>query len=717
MNKLHFSIPLFLLILLPSSFFGQESLISLNNYYYSPIASGVSYQNYSPISSLNTDYNIFELSANIRVPLPSMPLLQPFFQLGVITFDSLDSLLPDKWDHTDLFVALGIGLNHRFVKNFEVGADLYIGISESIFPDLVDSGTVGTQNFITSLSGKIGLIPSYNLSIEIKPSLMYTHNLGLFEEFNGFMYGIGFAVTYRFGDDPDSPASLIRSLKFNTIKINNLFSAMQSYYVHHPIGVVDITNVEKYPITDLNISFLQPGYMDSPTLSPVIQSLAPGESIEVELFATFNGEVFQTLGITPLIGEVIISYSSRGRPSEQRQSVSYDLYDKTALTWDDDRKVAAFITPADSALQNYTGFIHQQTKDVSLSGFNEELQFAMSVYNSLSETGIIYQIDPTSPFTEVQGNTILVDSISLPRDTLLRSTGDCDDLTVLFNSLMEAAGYETGFITVPGHIYSVVNTGISGRKYANIHPDRGFTINIDNELWIPIEITMIGNRDFHSAWRLGSELWNTFSDKRGFYKTREALKEYRSVGLKETDLGLQYGNGQNIAKSLEKDLDTLTDLIISSLNESARKNSDFGSYITLGLNSARMNRYGEAESAFRKALQINPESVSARNNLANIAYLNKDYRTSLDIYNFIYNSLKEKGRENSPVAQKILINISKTYHSMENFQKADDYYNNAVAIDSEAVQEFSYLNSVGADIGRAADISNSENEILFLEDE
>ncbi len=203
------------------------------------------------------------------------------------------------------------------------------------------------------------------------------------------------------------------------------------------------------------------------------QSLKPfgGESREIDITASYNQEIFTTEGITPLTGEIIADYISRNKAANQRFSVSYDLHDKTALSWDDDRKVAAFITPADSAL---------------------------------TEIGVLYQVDPTSPFTAAQSNPLIVDSISLPRDTLKRATGDCDDLTVLYTSILETVGIETAFITVPGHIYAAFNTRVPSRSYKSVHPDRNMTLNINGELWIPVEITMIGNDDFLSAWRKGA---------------------------------------------------------------------------------------------------------------------------------------------------------------------------------------------------------------------
>ncbi len=47
---------------------------------------------------------------------------------------------------------------------------------------------------------------------------------------------------------------------------------------------------------------------------------------------------------------------------------------------------------------------------------------------------------------------MVVDTVSLARDTLHRTTGDCDDLTVLFCTILEAAGKETAFNFLVGQV-------------------------------------------------------------------------------------------------------------------------------------------------------------------------------------------------------------------------------------------------------------------------
>ncbi|MEA1911324.1 MAG: hypothetical protein U9N32_06555 [Spirochaetota bacterium] len=55
-----------------------------------------------------------------------------------------------------------------------------------------------------------------------------------------------FSASYRFGEDPDAPTAIIRSLKFSESDIPDLFAAMQSYYVDNPLGSISITNSEKH---------------------------------------------------------------------------------------------------------------------------------------------------------------------------------------------------------------------------------------------------------------------------------------------------------------------------------------------------------------------------------------------------------------------------------------------------------------------------------------
>lgn len=699
----------------------QAKEIDYNTYYRFPISVGVEYQNLSPFATyeFGSPFSVYDLSLQVRWPIPPLPILQPTAKVGMLRFDSQDPTQPLTWDHTHWYGALGMNAAHRFSKNFEIGGEALVGFSEAIFADLLPEGPVGTPNLFFELGGKISLDPSYSFSIDVHPSLKYLLSLGPLSDFNSFIFSIGFAASFRFGQDPDAPAAALRSLRFDAPPLPPVFAAMQSYYVKHPIGAITITNTDKQPVTDATVTFFQAGYMDSPTPVAQIAEIKPGESRQVGLLASFNEAVFGTQGITPLIGEVTVTYTSKGRAGDQKQSVSYDLYDKTAITWDDNEKVAAFITPADSALRNYTSFIRQACKEQTIPTYSEPLQLAMQAFNALGEIGCLYQADPTLPFTKVQGDTVVVDSISLPRDTLKRITGDCDDLTVLYCSLLETAGTETGFITVPGHIYAAFNTKIAARDYAKVQPDRAMTINLDGELWVPVEITLIGKTGFMEAWRKGIEEWAAHDAdpaKRTLYQTRKSQELYRPVGLKETDIGLQYGRAESIVAGFRKDLDKLVETLTAEARSRAQTSGTKQEYNKLGVLYAQLARYSQAEDAFAQALKLDPAYDSAGINLANIKFLRQDYAGALARFQSVYQGMERKGEGGSALALKVLINLSKTCYQMARYPDAQQYFAKAQAIDPKQVTEYAYLAERGTEGSRAAQGKDPALGILFAEE-
>lgn len=698
----------------------REAVINLDEYYSFPISIGAEYEGLTAFSSFASGFGIRDIAAELRVPIPGAPVLQPFVRGGVISFTETGSSGAGKWDHADYYGAIGLSYTRRFARNFEIGLDAYGGLAQSSYPNLVSGGAVGSLDLLGSLGAVISLVPSFNFGVDIRPSVRYLATLGPLTEFDGFSFGLGFRVGYRFGEDPDAPASSIRSLRFGSEKLPPAFAAMQSYYAQNPIGTVKMTNSEGFPITDLEVSFFQPGYMDSPTPVTTIPSLAPGQETEIGVLAAFNQEVFRTEGTTPLAGELIVKYRSRGKPVEQRHSLSYDLYDKTAIVWDDDRKVGAFITPSDSALRNYVSFIRQSLKQQMLPSLNGALQTAAEVYVALSRLGIIYQSDPTSPFTQVQGNALMVDSVNLARDTLKRGTGDCDDLTVLFTSLLETTGIETGFITVPGHIYAAFNTKVSSRDFRDISPDRDLTIALDGELWIPVEITMIGKQGFLDAWHRGAELWKQYDGdaaKRRFTLTGVAQKTFRPVGLREMDLGLQYGRGDALVAPFRQELSSLGESVTGDLADAAKASGDKKDYNYLGIALARFGRNSEAEAAFARALAIDPSFVSARVNQGNVSYIQKDYRKALSSYQAALAALASQGKTQTQMALLALLDISRTYNALHNPAEAQNALAKAQSIDPERARDLGYLAQTGAEGASGARAAEQSDAVPFLSEE
>jgi transglutaminase-like putative cysteine protease len=698
----------------------QPAAVDFSSYYRFPFSLGVEYQSLTPFGAFGKTFNTYGLAMSARMPVPSIPSIQPSLDLGLLQFEDRSPGSDGRWSHQYWYGALGATYAARFAKSFELAVELSAGFAEAVFPRLDPTGVpVGSPTLLFKAGGRIALDPSYGLSIDIHPTFTYLLSLSPLSDFNGLLFGLGFSAHYRFGEDPDAPQAQLRYIRFDGIAVEPLFAGMQSYYVKNRIGTATITNTASVPLTDVAVSFFQKGYMDSPTPVAAIARIAPGETRTIDLLASFNSEVFATQGITPLVGEIAVDYTARGRPVGQRQSVSYDLYDRSAIVWDDDRKVAAFITPADTAMRNYASFVRKAVADSSVLSYPDAVQFAAAVFNALAELGITYTPDPSTPFTSVQGKQRAVDSVNLPRITLTRASGDCDDLTVLYATLLESVGIESGFITTPGHIYAALNTKLPSASWAQVHPERAMTIAFEGEVWVPVEITLIGRGTFLEAWRRGADefaTWEKDPAKRTFATTASAQAVFRPVGLKEADLGLQYGRSEKTREGFRADMGSLVDALVRTDREAAEKTKGKKEYNRLATRYARYGRFVEAEQALRRSLAIDAGYVPARVNLATVQMSNQQYSQAVNGYQAVLDTLRKTGKAGSPIAVSVLLNLSRAYYEAANFEEAKKSLASATAIDKASAERFTLVIPEGSGEARAARASVSPDAILIEEE-
>src|SRR5262249_36055025 len=101
-------------------------------------------------------------------------------------------------------------------------------------------------------------------------------------------------------------------------------------------------------------------------------------------------------------------------------------------------------------------------------------------------------------------------------ETLALNTGDCDDLSVCYASLLSSIGIRTAFVEVKppetpgeGHVYMLFDTGIAPRNGGSLsdNPKRYVIRRTDStheSLWIPIETTAM-KKGFEEAWSVGAK--------------------------------------------------------------------------------------------------------------------------------------------------------------------------------------------------------------------
>lgn len=701
----------------------SDASINYNQYYRFPFSFGVDYANFFPTTELDASYRITNVGGNLRWPIPGLPLVQPELLGGATLFDSRDAAQPDRWDHTHGFAAAGLAVSHRLGKVLELGGRLYGGYSLATFPNVRTGESLTSPSLVAGAGLHIGLSPFFNFTIDLRPGLRYYRSQSALTKYDGVYWGVGASLNLRLGSDPDGGRELIRDIRFGEPQIEPLFAAMQSYYAENPVGSVTITNTADHALEAVEVSFFQRGFMDGPTPAALFEELGAGESREVAFPAVFNDEVFQIEGVTPLTGELTVAYQSRGRAAEQQTSVTYDLHDKTALTWDDDRKMGAFITPADSAIRNFASQIQAAGSEDEVGAVSEELQFAMQAYHAMGVRGMFYQPDPTSPFTQVQENTFMVDSVSLPRDTVVRQAGDCDDLTALYATILETVGVETAFVTTPGHIFVGVNTTVPAAEHGKVHPDPGMVMLVDGETWVLVEITLLGEGDFMEAWTTGMREFQAYRDdpeQRGFYETREAQQVYRPVGLRATERRIDLNQAEEMRARFVEDRDRLAGILLSEFRSRAEERGRGRDWQRYGIMAARFEQFAAAERAFTQAgTSPGGSPVEAQINIGSMYYLQEQYADALAAFTRaqeLVNAAVDRG-ERVPRRTEVtlLLNLSKAHYELEQFEEAQSVYEQASRVDAGLAREYSYLAQVSSE-GQAR-AAESGADILFLGDE
>ena len=304
---------------------------------------------------------------------------------------------------------------------------------------------------------------------------------------------------------------------------HNVFPVSWAWYENNPVATVKITNEEPNAITDVNLSFFMDSYMSQPWTFAVLPRLAQGESIDVPVTALFNEAMMNLNETVNAHGILQTQYRSLGAHKVTGSSIQMPIFRRNTLSWDDDRRAAAFVSPNDFAVRYFARYIETAISNKKLQGTPPNVLYAAALFEALRLYGISYIIDPASSYIDLSENAEALDTLFYPYETLHYRGGDCDDLSILFCSLLEALDIETAFITVPGHIYVAFETG---DDFWYAQSDN--IIDLDGKRWLPVEIT-VPREGFTRAWRVGARQWRRAGKEAALFPIREAWNTYPSV--------------------------------------------------------------------------------------------------------------------------------------------------------------------------------------------
>jgi ligand-binding sensor domain-containing protein len=295
----------------------------------------------------------------------------------------------------------------------------------------------------------------------------------------------------------------LASVGIDSVHLEELFASSYRDYETRAFGAVWVANHDADTM-QVDLTFQLLDWMRRPSRQQL--RLAPGETRRADLTAKLEEEILSLTESDTSPARVDLSFAAAGDSVVVRRSIDVVVHEQGAVRWTDGvAPAAAFITPTDPGIAAFAseGLRHFANEVDALGRPGNHLSKAMVLFEALHQHGIRYLEDASQPYaTRREGGVI--DHIQYPAQTLRSRTGDCDDLTVLYASLLESAGVSTALVDFPEHVFLLVDTGLSRWEAYRLPLDDRLTVVYGDRVWIPVEITRIDN-SFYEAWGAGAE--------------------------------------------------------------------------------------------------------------------------------------------------------------------------------------------------------------------
>lgn len=477
------------------------------------------------------------------------------------------------------------------------------------------------------------------------------------------------------------------------LRINEVFPSLYKNYGDislQPVGEIVLANNTPLPITPNQIMFSVKGYMDEATIQTA-GSLVGFSNTTFKLAALFNESLLELTEDKTVQATVVIKYTDKGEEKTATKTVPFLIHGRNAITWKDKRRLAAFVSTNTEVIIDYVKTVNVQLRNAPTYGLNKQILQAMKLYTALNKSDFTYTPDPEQSFALVTTQTDILDFLQFPAETLVRKSGDCDDLVAVSAGLLENAGVATAYVDVPGHVFLAFDSGIEPKEIVEAGLDPKDVMVQYGKVWIPIETTLLGTQDFFTAWQSAADRYYDelneghfpeivpLADAREVYKPSTFVpKSFDVVPPSVDQMEGEYLT--QVRKLLNKtNAQVLTDLKLRHENEPNNlivKNR----FATL---NAQLGDLDKAEQIIREGLEISPSNAALLNNLGNIQLQKKYYDLAVQSY--------LKALENDQTDAEIQINLVKAYLALGKKAKAREAYQAAITQEEKLKELYDFM--------------------------
>lgn len=306
----------------------------------------------------------------------------------------------------------------------------------------------------------------------------------------------GFGLSFMWGRQRE--LFRVRDIK---VLVNDIYPAYYQFYSTYPVALLTVTNTAGQTI-EVNVRSDIKGFSQRDSESGFV-TIPKGETKDIPVHVFLGPKLLELTSRESAVLDLLVE-ARAGVELKKTLSANLMLHGRNA--WDGEiKKLGFFVTPESDSVQSISRWAASMVSD-TLAEHQSKMALAERLFEILNKKHLRYQSDPNIPFYQD-------DRVQFADNTLSLGTGDCDDLVVLYASLLESLGIRTAFVDVRdpeksiAHVYLMFDTGLAPEHGHLISSNEKRYIIRENQnrssIWIPVETTYI-NRSFEDAWEQGA---------------------------------------------------------------------------------------------------------------------------------------------------------------------------------------------------------------------
>jgi len=256
-----------------------------------------------------------------------------------------------------------------------------------------------------------------------------------------------------------------------------------------------ITNNSTETLHDVTVRYRIPNYIDWTELT-VSGEMFPGQTLVVPCYPKFKNEITEKTTESVEKAEIEISWDGAKEDDILEEDFTFKFTNRNEYVYtgikaeeisswsdmyDNDALIACFVTPNDPVVKYYTQNLQEKILKGEAAAITRKaedaVRFLAGIYEATRKSHMVYSGTKGIPKSTEDVQSI-VQQVRLPREVITGNTGLCIELSVLYASVLSAAGIDPVIFMVPGHAYpgfrmngqyyAIEATGIGGEGLGNI---------------------------------------------------------------------------------------------------------------------------------------------------------------------------------------------------------------------------------------------------------